>query len=162
MFTKKLSVLLFVFPLFFSCKKDKLKNEYNAFEGSWRLEKITRTTNSDYPPYQTIDTIFSLDISNDYLLKFIYKGELIQEKNGVEMRKDRIVFNAFNDFNYGGYPSSCKQFQIFLNNDKEDKLSGLLFNDTIKLGAHELTKEEYPPLFGEEQVTHQFFYVKCN
>jgi hypothetical protein len=105
---------------FFSCKKDRLKDEKEVLVGVWRWEYSVRDNNpgtNSLPHY--IDTITPLTEGDTYKMEFCKNGKVHFYKNGQVTEKRRIVFRSWNSEN-----NIANKFEIMLDNDQSKILGG--------------------------------------
>lgn len=122
----KVTVLLILPLVLFSCKKDKLKNEYTLFRGYWTLEVAVKNYYNNSGSLIQSDTLSVID--NLYTMVFDYNGKIRFYIDGKLLDKKRLVFESFTESPicesmaflsteapfYNGY--------INLNNDAHDQM----------------------------------------
>lgn len=118
--------LILVSLFLFSCAKDKLKGDKGLLEGKWQWVKTT-VSGSACNPQETPSDLTPATKGQEESVEFIKKGYFKNFINGVEQQKLRIKFEYFE-----GGENSCS-FTIKLDDFEEDKLNGVIRNDTLIL-----------------------------
>lgn len=127
-FSSTFTYLLLTFALF-SCSKDKLNDEYNAFEGSYQWQ-YSVGQNGSFLTIKTED-VYQKDVGYTVTFELNKNGEALFYKNGVLISKNQYRINGKESNQYGG-----KEIIIKLKGDlhgmniKDDILKCRLSNDT--------------------------------
>ncbi len=117
--------------LLFSCKKDRLKDEYSNLIGTWKWTQSNHTYGwcdtgelSEILTPENQATNFKMEIFEKGIIKFYQNNDFLE--------KDRIVFSKYS----GGecdYLIDCKRFDINLNNDDKpaNTFNGCMNRDSV-------------------------------
>ena len=122
-------MLLLAISLPTGCKKDRLVDDKADLIGKWEW---LYSLSAGYGPSPPIKYFTPMTDGNDYSLKFTEKGKLEFYKNLDLLCRKRMVFSEWNQVQSAGYHS----FNILLNNDTDDQLSGSLDQHPDTLTIH--------------------------
>ena len=86
----KVTVLLILPLVLFSCHKNKLDDDSAFLVGTWKTDYIVKRTYNSYIPYSTFkyDTILFLD--HEYLIEFKKNGQVSIFTDGVLAYKNKL------------------------------------------------------------------------
>ena len=161
-------LLFFLFLLMmFSCrKKTKLVGEYDVLVGEWELGFVVRENRQSHSTYY--DTLFPVEIGDEYVMVFLEKGKLDFFKNKEIVDKYRVYIDKWNAEGIGSYNKSIKYFIVHLKKGGEttnlygsfdaEGLEGS--TDTIFYfrGAFPYSSNENCPLPGS--CSYQHYYIR--
>lgn len=110
-------LIIAIILLLFSCKKDRIKDEYLNLIGTWKWTQSNHTygwcdtgEQSEILTPENQETNFKMEIFKKGIIKFYQNNDFLE--------KDRIVFSKYSGLECD-YLSDGITFEIYLNNDKE-------------------------------------------
>jgi len=142
--------------LVFSCKKDRIKDEYSNLVGTWKWTFSSHIFGwcDDWEQSETLtpenqETSFKMEIYEKGIIKYYQENEYLG--------KDRVVFSKYG-VNECDYLIDGVTFGIYLNNDKEPSgsFNGCMNADSIILyegfpyDIYEIGCESYVSYFVRE------------
>jgi len=138
---KKAVFTLVLLALLFSCKKHRLKNEKVILEGTWEWCFSIRNYGMTTPPFITwTDTIFPSDVSSSYGVTFLKKGKIQFVEDNIIKDEYRTVFTTFQSGAYCLIYGNPYEFEIDLDNDSDNSISGCVNSDTLVL----INSQDFP------------------
>ena len=122
-----------------SCKKDKLEGDAEILIGYWKwinTQALTNTCEADSLwSYSYLDSSVS---SNEFSIEFFKKGKVYFIHNDGIIWKERIVFKSIEAIVTESY---LFEFNIYLDNNKNDILHGFVGEDSLLLDDFPLDKD---------------------
>ncbi|MBK9190366.1 MAG: hypothetical protein IPM77_02095 [Crocinitomicaceae bacterium] len=124
----KLSLLVVVF---FSCKKDKLKDEKEILIGKWSwvytiYEYDKCQQNGGYS-----EVLNPASENVTYQMEFFEKGKVKFYEDNIEKFEFRIVFDYFKPSDNGPFSDPIFHFIIHRDNSNEQIFAGIVSNDSL-------------------------------
>jgi len=119
--------------LVFSCKKDRIEDEYSNLVGTWKWIQ-TNHTYGWCDNWEQSETLTPENQAANFTMEIFEKGIIKFYQNNEFLEKDRVVFSKYS----GGECSDfidCISFGINLNNDEEynGNFNGYLGTDSLLL-----------------------------
>jgi hypothetical protein len=139
--TNYILLRLIPFVFFLSCNKDKLNDEYNAFEGSYEWTRSTGQKGS----FLTLTTVsvYQKDVGYTVTFELNNKGEALFYRDGNLISKNNYRINGKESNQYGGKEIIIKlKGDLHNMNIKDEILKLSLSNDT----ALTLTNFPFPAI----------------
>ena len=125
---KKHLIFLAILILAISCeKKDRLNKDKEILIGKWNWTESLHAHDFCEGPLVK-DYITPETEGHHYAMKFEKKGYIYFFQDDIEIANKRIVFTGFGDYNGD---STYKSFAIYLDNDKNQRLTGQVKEDSI-------------------------------
>ncbi len=142
-----------------SCKKDKLEGERAILEGRWEVKYFIKKHKSLLTGSTSIvDTLYPMEIGHSFAFEFLKKGILRQESDGELIRKDRVVFDAFNE----ELPNSEYDYLciIRLNNKEDDLFVATLSEQNMSVGRNPISDQFLADTIGTNAISYDYIYAK--
>ncbi len=151
-------LLILLFGLF-SCKKDKLEGEKAILEGRWEVKYFIKKHKSLLTGGTSIvDTLYPMAIGHSFAFEFLKKGILCQVSDGELIRKDRVVFDAFNEeLPNSEYDHLCV---IRLNNKDDDFFVATLNEQNMSVGRNPISDQFVADTIGTNAISYNYIYTK--
>lgn len=156
-------ITLMLLGALLSCKKHRLKNDKEVFEGKWEWVYSVESTSYNSPGQHYMDTIFPTG-SIGYSIVFKKSGKVSFFKNDQFVDKYRIVFSTFQEGSSQVplFPNNgtLYDFRIKLDNKDENSIWGYISTDSLFYQGSDFPfQNESNALFLR---THQNYFKKVN
>lgn len=122
-------LILTVFTIVTSCKKDKLEGDKSILIGEWEWSFTKRLVDYCDPDYQYTDTLTPITEQTSFQILFFEKGKVKFFNDKNEISHHRITFSDFGDtvWDLPGYVS----YSIRLDGSIKEVLEGYVKEDSL-------------------------------
>ena len=129
---KRIAIFCSIALTFFSCRKDKLKDEKQILEGKWKWIYSAEYVGGTPPGFYNI--IYPQDIGKTYSIEFLYKGKVKFYENNKELDCHRIIFTQWSE---NSFQANSWHFAVALDKKRSDESFSAdiidASNDTLKI-----------------------------